>query len=209
MQNCADLSLGPLQQNPELRSKAEKWVETLLQHKNQPPEYREERYQEKKLPWNNFRKITDTWKTERLYQRQLAAPPDPAPLNLKPDETIYYEDLDPSRLNRRIVWHNPFSLSKPSTEEYICFPTPDNKQDLQRTSKLQDTETSTSFPEWIPNCGVVKPLNKLFEIQDGFSKNDAVNHLQELGKGGLRDLRDHDREGRRHKIQGINCRVFH
>ncbi|XP_066485241.1 sperm-associated microtubule inner protein 4 [Tiliqua scincoides] len=210
MQSSGDMSLGSLQQSPESKSKAERWIEGFLQYQNQPcADYHEESYQDKKLPWNNFRKITDTWKTERLYQRQLAVPPDPKPIPLKPTDSIYYEDLEPSRLNKRIVWHNPISLSKPSSEDYLWSAKPDDQQDHQHTSDLQDIATSSSFPEWIPNCGVAHPQTKLLDIQDAFTKTDTIKRLRELTKGGIRDLRDHDREGKKHKFQGIDARFFH
>lgn len=210
MQSSADMSLGPLQQSPETRSKAERWIECLLQHQNQPPaHYQGESDQEKKLPWSNFRKITDTWKNDRLYQRQLVVPPEPEPVPLKPVDSIYYEDLDPSRLNRRIVWHNPISLCKPSSEDYLCFAKSDDQKELQPASDMQDMVTDNTFPEWVPNSGVSRPQVKVIDIQDSFSKSDAIKRLRELTKGGIRDLRDHDREGRKHKFHGIDARFFH
>lgn len=181
----------------------------LPQNQYQPQDFcqGDRRRQGKKTPHNRFQKITDTWKTEYLYQRQLAVPPEPQPI-LKPAESIYYEDLKPSRLDKYIVWHHPASLSKPASKD-LSYEKHGNLQDLPFAACPEETPTRGEFPEWIPNCKVVRPQTKLLDIQNSFTKTEAIKHLNELAKGGMRDLRDHDREGRRHNFQGINAYFFH
>ncbi|XP_025023410.1 uncharacterized protein C7orf31 homolog [Python bivittatus] len=203
VQNGGKTSLSPVQQDTQ--NKASQRNKYLLYNWIQPEiAYQEENSQDKKLPWNKFQKITDTWKTDQLYQRQLSVPPEPQPL-VKAEESIYYEDLPPSHLNRYIVWHNPAILSKP-TSTPLKFERCASKPDLQCASNVRETVRSyTPTSEWIPNCGMVRPQTKLLDIQDSFTKTDAIKYLNDLTRRGLRDLRDHDREGRKHKFRGIHA----
>ncbi|KAJ7322423.1 hypothetical protein JRQ81_018710 [Phrynocephalus forsythii] len=208
--NSRKMSLNPSQHDPNATNGSRRKNEYLLpNHIKLHIEFPKENTEDKKLPWDRFRKITDTWKTENLYQRQLEIPPEPEP-TLKPADSIYYEDLQPSRLNRYIVWHHPVSLSKPGAPD-LCFGKPVEMPDPSLTSRPKDLSPQRlpSIPEWIPNCGVARPQTKLMEIQDSFSKTDAIKSLNDLRRGGLRDLRDHDREGKRHKFQGIHAYFFH
>ncbi|KAF7237749.1 hypothetical protein EYD10_15567 [Varanus komodoensis] len=207
-QSRGKMSASPFPQHYDTENKARKRTEDVIQNQVRPQSNDQGKTnQEKKLPWNRFRKITDTWKMEQLYQRQLDVPPDPEP-SLKPADSIYYEDLQPSRLNNYIVWHHPVMLSKPSSS-HLCFEKQADFPALQFASNLKDTTTSCTFPGWIPNCGVPRPQTKLLDIQDSFRKGEAIKCLNNLTKGGIRDLRDHDREGRRHRFQGINSYFFH
>uniref|UniRef100_A0ACB8FUW4 Uncharacterized protein n=1 Tax=Sphaerodactylus townsendi TaxID=933632 RepID=A0ACB8FUW4_9SAUR len=168
---------------------------------------RNENWAQKREPWDRFRKITDTWKTESLYLRQLAVPPDPDP-DRKPIESIYYEDLKPSRLDKYIVWHHPVMLSKPASAD-LNYRKHGNLQDLESTSSVEDTRPRDPLPEWIPNCGVARPQTCLLSIQDFYTKTDTIKRFNDLTRGGIRDLRDHDRKGRRHKFCDFHAFFFH
>ncbi|KAH0627379.1 hypothetical protein JD844_003003 [Phrynosoma platyrhinos] len=206
--NNSKTSPGAFQQDPDVDSEAIRRSEYLLQDQIQPQiAYQGEISQVKKSPQNKFRKITDTWKTDKLYQRQLAVPPEPEP-SLKPADSIYYEDLPPSRINTYIVWHHPVILSKPGPKD-VCFRKPMDKRDPPLAPGVKDIPVIPSFPAWIPNCGVARPQTKLLDIQNSFSKGDAIKRLNDLTRGGVRDLRDHDREGRRHKFQGTHAYFYH
>lgn len=162
---------------------------------------------QKRPPWNKFQKITDTWKTEALYLRQLVGPLDPNS-DLKPTESIYYEDLKPSHLDKYIVWHHPVILNKPAPRD-LSYRKHGNLQDLEFASSPEDTPPSNQLPGWVPNCGVARPQTSLCDIQDSFTKTDTIKRLQDLTRGGIRDLRDHDRKGRRHKFYGFHAEYFH
>ncbi|XP_013909806.1 PREDICTED: uncharacterized protein C7orf31 homolog [Thamnophis sirtalis] len=165
----------------------------------------EENSQDKKLLSNRFRKITDTWKTDQLYHRQITVSPEPDPI-LKPAESVYYEDLQPSHLNRYIVWHNPAILSKPATISTQLKCERCSKPDSECASSVGEIITSCNpSSDWMPNCGMVRPQTKLLDIQDSFTKGEAIKYLNDLTRRGLRDLRDHDRYGRKHKFQGIHA----
>nr|XP_060638047.1 sperm-associated microtubule inner protein 4 [Anolis sagrei ordinatus] len=208
MWNNSKTSPDAFQQDSDVDKRAQKLIEYLLQTPIQPQrEYQGEICQIRKFPQNKYQKITDTWKTEKLYQRQIDIPPEPEP-TLKPADPIYYEDLPPSRLNRYIIWHHPVSLSKPGARnQFVGKQT--NKPTPTPVPDLNDIQQSPSFPKWIPNCGVARPQTKLLDIQNSFSKGGAIKYLRELTRGGIRDLRDHDKEGRRHTFQGINSGFFH
>ncbi|XP_061441660.1 sperm-associated microtubule inner protein 4 [Rhineura floridana] len=194
-------------QCPETDSGANRRTEYFLENLIHPQvDYQRENSQGKKLPRNRFWKITDTWKIENLYQRQLAVPPDPE-LLIKPADSIYYEDLPPSHLNKYIVWHHPVSLSKPALTHLSCEK-PDDRLDFQCAPSLKEIVTSSQFPEWIPNCGVSRPQTKLLDMQDSFRKGEAIKRLSDLTRGGVRDLRDHNRQGRRHQFYGIHAHFF-
>uniref|UniRef100_A0A8D0BE42 Uncharacterized protein n=1 Tax=Salvator merianae TaxID=96440 RepID=A0A8D0BE42_SALMN len=202
--NAREVSLSTFPQCPIIESGVKKKTEHLPQNQNCPQAfYQEESDQCKVLP---FRKITDTWKIEKLYQRQLAVPPEPEVI-LKPVDSIYYEDLKPSRFNNYIVWHHPVSLSKPASLDLTSKKHSDVPA-VQFASNTKDVVTSSGFPEWIPNCGVPRPQTKLLDIQDSFRKCEAIKRLNDLTRGGIRDLRDHDREGRRHKFHGMHAFLF-
>ncbi|XP_062840250.1 sperm-associated microtubule inner protein 4 isoform X2 [Anolis carolinensis] len=205
--NNSRTSPGASQQDPNV-AKTLKLIEYLLQPPIQPPrEYPRENGQIRKFPQNKYQKITDTWKTDKLYQRQIDIPPEPESTQ-KPEEPIYYEDLPPSRLSRYIIWHHPVSLSKPGTKnQFVGKQT--NKPTPGHVPDLRDIQPSPSFPKWIPNCGVARPQTKLLDIQNSFSKGGAIKILKDLTQGGVRDLRDHDKEGRRHKFQGIHASFLH
>ncbi|XP_070623497.1 sperm-associated microtubule inner protein 4 [Erythrolamprus reginae] len=205
MQNSRKRSLSPLQQDTE--NKASQRHNYLLNNWIRPESAcQEENSQDKKLPSNRLQKITDTWKTEKLYRRQLTVPPEPEPL-LKPAESIYYEDLKPPPFNRYIMWHTPAILSKPTPistqpkcERCAC------KLDSECPPNIGEIVTSCNpASDWMPNCGMVRPQTKLLDIQDSFSKGEAIKYLNDLTRQGLRDLRDHDRYGRKHKFQGIHA----
>ncbi|XP_060103690.1 sperm-associated microtubule inner protein 4 [Heteronotia binoei] len=168
---------------------------------------RNEYVAQKRPPWNKFQKITDTWKTESLYLRQLAVPPDPdsAP---KPTKSIYYEDLKPSRLDKYIVWQHPVFLNKPASTDLNCRKH-GNLQDLEFAPSPEDNPPRNLLPEWVPNCGVARPQTSLLDIQDFFTKTDTIKRLNDLTRGGMRDLRDHDRKGRRHKFYDFHAFFFH
>ncbi|KAM3823578.1 sperm-associated microtubule inner protein 4 [Vipera latastei] len=205
MQNSGETSLTPLQQDTQNKVPVSQRDKYLFCDWIQPEAAcQEENSQDKKPLSNRFRKITDTWKTDQLYCRQLAVPPEPQPL-LKPAESIYYEDLQPSRLNRYIVWHNPAILSKPSSTQLKCERCA-SKPNSECTSNVGEVVTSCNpSTDWIPNCGMVRPQTKLLDIQDSFTKGEAIKYLNDLTKRGLKDLRDHDRHGRKHKFQGIHA----
>ncbi|XP_072859404.2 sperm-associated microtubule inner protein 4 [Pogona vitticeps] len=205
--NCGKTSLSSFQHDPNASGLWRRNMYFLPNHIKLHIDYPKESTEDKKLPCNRFQKITDTWKTENLYQRQLAIPPEPEP-TVKPADPIYYEDLEPSRLNRYIVWHHPVSLSKPGPPD-LCFEKPAEIPDPSLTSHPKAISTLPSFPKWIPNCGVAHPQTKLLDIQDSFSKSDAIKRLNDLRRGGLRDLRDHDREGKRHTFQGTHAHFLH
>ncbi|XP_042331484.1 uncharacterized protein C7orf31 homolog [Sceloporus undulatus] len=206
--NNSKTSPGAFQQDLGVDRWAMRRREYLLQDQIQPQiAYQGEISQLKTPPQNKYRKITDTWKTDKLYQRQLAVPPEPEPL-LKTADSIYYEDLPPSRLNAYIVWHHPVILSKPGPKN-VCFRKPMDKQDPSLASDLKVIPVIPSLPGWIPNCGVARPQTKLLDIQYSFSKGDAIKRLSDLTRGGVRDLRDHDREGKRHKFQGTHSYYYH
>lgn len=190
--SCGEVVSVPIQQCPSAENGTKRRTVYLAQ---------------KRPSWNKFRKITDTWKTESLYLRQLAVPPDPesAP---KPTESIYYEDLKPSRLDKYIVWHHPAILSKPASAD-LNYRKHENLQDLKFASSPEDIQPRNLFPEWIPNCGVARPQTKLLDIQDFYTKTDTIKRLNDLTRGGIRDLRDHDRKGRRHKFYDFHAYFFH
>ncbi|XP_054846911.1 uncharacterized protein C7orf31 homolog [Eublepharis macularius] len=190
--SCGEVLPIPVQHCPDTENGAKRRNEYLAQ---------------KRLPWNRFQKITDTWKTETLYLRQLAVPPDPDP-DLKPTESIYYEDLKPSRLDKYIVWHHPVILSKPAATD-LNYGKHGNLQDHEFASSLEDTPPRNPIPEWIPNCGVARPQTNLLDIQDFYTKTDTIKRLNDLTRGGIRDLRDHDRKGRRHKLYSFHAYFFH
>ncbi|XP_034257831.1 sperm-associated microtubule inner protein 4 [Pantherophis guttatus] len=205
MQNSGKASLSPLQQDTQ--NKASQRDNHMLYNWIQPETAcQEENSQDKKLLSNRFRKITDTWKTDQLYHRQLTVSPEPEPF-LKPAESIYYEDLQPSHLNRYIVWHNPAILSKPaSTSIQLKCERCASKPDSECASNVREIVTSCNpSTDWMPNCGMVRPQTKLLDIQDSFTKGEAIKYLNDLTRRGLRDLRDHDRYGRKHKFQGIHA----
>ncbi|XP_053118089.1 uncharacterized protein C7orf31 homolog isoform X2 [Hemicordylus capensis] len=202
--SCGEILPKALQQHPNTENRTKRRNENLLQNQSQGDYQGGSGF----LPGEGFRKITDTWKTEHLYQRQLTVPPEPEEL-LKPPDPIYYEDLKPSRLDKYIVWDNPVSLSKPGVE-HLCYEKHGNLQDLQYASDLQDITDSRASPGWLPNCGVERPQTKLLDIQDSFTKTDTIKRFYELSRGGIRDLREHDREGKKHRFQGvIHAYLFH
>ncbi|KAL8165322.1 UNVERIFIED_CONTAM: hypothetical protein K2H54_039326 [Gekko kuhli] len=190
--SCGEVLPIPVQQCPNTENGTKRWNEYFAQ---------------KRLPWNKFQKITDTWKTESLYLRQLAVPPDPDS-DLKPTDSIYYEDLKPSRLDKYIVWHHPVILNKPASTD-LNYGKHGNLQDLEFASSTEDIPPRNLLPEWIPNCGVARPQTSLLDIQDFYTKTDTIKRLNDLTRGGIRDLRDHDRKGRRHKFYGFHAHYLH
>ncbi|XP_060137040.1 sperm-associated microtubule inner protein 4 [Zootoca vivipara] len=204
IRKCLDVvQSGGRQMPPETDSggKAEDFQQNQI---DRPVGNPRESMKHTKLPWSRFRKITDTWKTEKLYQRQLAVPPEPE-IVLKPAESIRYEDLPPSRIGNYIVWHHPISLSKPGQIE-ASFGTCDDIPAVQGVPTVfTGIESKSGFPEWIPNCGIARPQTKLNDMQYCFRKGEAIKRLSDLTRGGMRDLRDHDRKGRRHKFYGVNA----
>ncbi|XP_077159537.1 sperm-associated microtubule inner protein 4 [Paroedura picta] len=193
--SCGEVLPIPVQQCPNTENGTERRKAYLAQ---------------KRSPWNKFQKITDTWKTDSLYLRQLAVPPDPD-LDLKPTESIYYEDLKPSHLDKYIVWHHPAILSKPASTD-LNYGKHGNLQDLKFASSPEDPEDTpprSLTPGWIPNCGVARPQTNLLDIQDSYTKTDAIKSLYDLTRGGIRDLRDHDQKGRRHKFYEFHAYFFH
>ncbi|CAI5788540.1 Hypothetical predicted protein [Podarcis lilfordi] len=206
IRKCLDaVQSSSRQMPPETDSGAKKRIEDFPQNQiDRPVGNPRESMKHIKLPWSRFQKITDTWKTEKLYQRQLAVPPEPE-IVVKPAESIRYEDLPPSRLSNYIVWHHPISLSKPGPTE-VSFETCDDIPGAQCVPNVfPGIESRSSFPEWIPNCGIARPQTKLNDMQYCFRKGEAIKRLSDLTRGGIRDLRDHDRKGRRHKFYGVNA----
>uniref|UniRef100_A0A8C0G1M7 Sperm microtubule inner protein 4 n=1 Tax=Chelonoidis abingdonii TaxID=106734 RepID=A0A8C0G1M7_CHEAB len=165
---------------------------------------------------NKFQKITDTWKTEALYRRQLAVKPESEPSPAPSWNSLYYEDLKPSHLDQYIVWHNPVSLSKPGVpknetggEGGNFQPECSDQEETQYALSLDGNPPNMALPEWIPNSGVPRPQTSLLELQDSFSKTGTHKRFHNSITGEAKDLRDNIHEGRRHTFYGFNSFYFY
>ncbi|XP_025034894.1 sperm-associated microtubule inner protein 4 [Pelodiscus sinensis] len=172
--------------------------------------------QENRPTVNKFQKITDTWKTEALYRRQLSVRPKSEPPPAPSWNSLYYEDLKPSHLDQYIVWHNPVSLSKPGLlkgqmggEGSIFQAENSDQEETQYTLSLESNPPNIALPEWIPNSGVPRPQTSLLELQNSFSKTGAHKRFHNSIKGEVKDLRDNIHEGRRHTFYGFNSFYFY
>ncbi|XP_044534796.1 uncharacterized protein C7orf31 homolog [Gracilinanus agilis] len=133
---------------------------------------------------NPYPKITDTYKNNALYWRQLAVRPTSEPCIPSPDAP-YYDDLKPSRFDQCIVWHNPISLNKPSV-----LPNPEDQEPpyfpcyhLIHEPQIPDmgNKEEKNPLKWFPNVEIPLPVTRLKELQDSFSRSDAQRQLLESG----------------------------
>ncbi|XP_074123307.1 sperm-associated microtubule inner protein 4 [Sminthopsis crassicaudata] len=161
-----------------------------------------------------YPKITDTYKNDALYWRQLCFRPTPQ-VCIKPEETFYYDNMKPSRLNQYVVWQNPISLSKPSilperVEPKPPFP-PSHLKEPQKSPQMADKgiqEEKEPFLKQPPKAEVLQPQTSLLELQNAFSKTDAHKRLQKSIVEDQKDLRDNKHLGMKHNFYNYNSYYF-
>ncbi|XP_074051609.1 sperm-associated microtubule inner protein 4 isoform X2 [Macrotis lagotis] len=141
-----------------------------------------------------FPKITDTYRNDALYWRQLLIRPTPKK-SVETEDFLCYDDMKPSRLDQYIVWQNSISLSKPSILPALTIQKPPFNpkhwyiNQSQAPPQIPDAESQgekNPLLKWIPNAGVPRPRARLMDLQDSFSKSDAHRRfhlsLKEDGK---------------------------
>ncbi|KAM8980692.1 sperm-associated microtubule inner protein 4-like isoform 1-T4 [Sarcophilus harrisii] len=161
-----------------------------------------------------YPKITDTYKNDALYWRQLCFRPRPE-VCIKPEEKFYYEDMKPSRLSQYVVWQNPISLSKPSilperVDLKPAFP-PTHLKEPQTSPETSDRgiqEEKEPSPKQPPKAGALQPQTSLLDLQDAFSKTDAHKRLLESIVEYQKDLRDNQHLGMKHNFYNYNSYYF-
>ncbi|XP_043825140.1 uncharacterized protein C7orf31 homolog [Dromiciops gliroides] len=161
---------------------------------------------------NPYPKITDTYKNDTLYWRQLSIVPTSQPC-VEPEDFLYYDNMKPSRLDQYIVWQNAISLSKPSILPELADQKPPfspshpfiNEPQIPESGSQDDQDP---FLKWIPNAGVPRPQTCLVELQDSFSKTDAQRRFHESVVEDHKDLRDNEHLGMRHNFYNYNAYYF-
>ncbi|XP_051856974.1 uncharacterized protein C7orf31 homolog [Antechinus flavipes] len=161
-----------------------------------------------------YPKITDTYKNDALYWRQLCFRPPPEPC-IEPEETFYYDNMKPSRLSQYVVWQNPISLSKPSilpdrVDLKPAFPASHLKepQTPPETSDSGIQKEKEPFLKQSPKAGALQPQASLLELQNTFSKTEAHKRLKELVVEDTKDLRDNKHSGMKHNFYNYNSYYF-
>ncbi|XP_020848860.1 sperm-associated microtubule inner protein 4 [Phascolarctos cinereus] len=165
---------------------------------------------------NPYSKITDTYRNDALYWRQLSIGP-ASQMWAKPEDFLCYENTKPSRLDLYIVWHNPVGLSKPSLLPELADQKPPFSPCHRFINKPQEHPQipdegsqgdKNPFLTWLPNAGLARPQTCLLDLQDSFSKTDARRHFQESIVGDHKDLRDSEHLGMRHNFYNYNAYYF-
>ncbi|XP_072507062.1 sperm-associated microtubule inner protein 4 [Notamacropus eugenii] len=119
---------------------------------------------------NPYPKITDTYRNDALYWRQLSIRPTYQTC-VKPEDLLYYDNMKPSQLDQYIVWHDPVSLNKPSVLPELADQKPpfspchhfiNEPQDNMKPSQLDEyivwpEPVSLSKPSILPDLVDQKP----------------------------------------------------
>ncbi|XP_068944361.1 sperm-associated microtubule inner protein 4 [Petaurus breviceps papuanus] len=165
---------------------------------------------------NPYPKITDTYKNDVLYWRQLLIKPT-SQMCVEPEDFLYYDYMKPSQLDQYIVWRNPVSLSKPSILPELadqkppfspCHRVISESQEHPQSPDTGSQEEKDPLLKWIPNAGVARPQTCLLELQDSFSKTGAQRRFQESVVQEHKDLRDNERLRMRHNFYNYNAYYF-
>ncbi|KAM4689037.1 sperm-associated microtubule inner protein 4 [Discoglossus pictus] len=161
-----------------------------------------------------FCKITDTEQSDALYKRQLTPLPCPFPeTDQKCNNSVFYEDLPPSRKEQYIVFENPYGLSKPWLQ---------NDSDQKQASILKGQESQgvwshcdkqNLFIRSAPGADQYphNPLAgaSLLELQASFSKSDANKVFHQQFPEKTKDLRENHYSGKKHQFYGLHSFYFH
>ncbi|XP_036614643.1 uncharacterized protein C7orf31 homolog [Trichosurus vulpecula] len=157
-------------------------------------------------------KITDTYRNDALYWRQLSIRPT-FPMCVEPEDFLYYDNMKRSPLDQYIVWRNPIGLSKPSILPELAEQKPPFSPCHRFINKSQEypqipDSGSQEEKDPHPNVRVARPQTCLLELQDSFSKTDARRRFQESVTEHQKDLRDNEHLGMRHNFYNYNAYYF-
>uniref|UniRef100_A0A4X2LLB7 Uncharacterized protein n=1 Tax=Vombatus ursinus TaxID=29139 RepID=A0A4X2LLB7_VOMUR len=165
---------------------------------------------------NPYSKITDTYRNDALYWRQLSIRPT-SQTHVEPEDFLCYDNMKPSRLDQYIVWHNPVGLSKPSVLPELAEQKPpfspchcfiNKPQEYPQIPDKGSQGDKNPLLKWFPNAGLARPQTCLLKLQDSFSKTGACRRFQESIVEERKDLQDSEHLGMRHNFYNYNVDYF-